>query len=210
MLNGEIKVDAFKLYDLALAAGVSGTDENYLGASGRGQFQDYQLAAAFLAGTTCNTDVLKSLDPRVADFIEIPNNKFSGAYIRGSASMPIYTSQPKPCVFTLGVGADLGTWRLTGTPGVTGGLIGGSAFGKLACIASLRGQLMTYAQKSKDGFTFEGDGFGVAGVGACEQDTWTSVEKSREDTYCGTGDVSFGVKYSNGWTVDAKNPTAVH
>jgi hypothetical protein len=79
---------AFSLYDIAFACGV-GEIENYLGASAGEFFDDIQMKVAFLVGKTCNAEVLTTLDPQVAEFIELPNNVFNGAYVRGSASIPV-------------------------------------------------------------------------------------------------------------------------
>lgn len=207
-VDGNLKFANFTLYDLAFKAGV-GKQESYIGATGSANFDEFQLGVSFLAGKTCNIDVLTDLDPRVGEFIGeyLTGNSFKGVYARGSASMPIYANG---CALTVGVSADIGSWISLGTPSVYGGLIGGGGFGKVACIAALRGQVTTLAQKAGDKFSFSGDGFGVAGVGSCSPSTWTSIERSRKDGWCGTGDVSFSATYSNGWTIQTSGPSAIH
>ncbi len=201
-IDGDLDFQAFILYDIAFAAGV-GKYENYLGASAGGLFDDIQVKVAFLVGKTCNTDVLLSLDPQAAEFITFPGGIFNGVYARGSASFPVWSNG---CFLTVGVSADVGAWVLIGPPFTIGGLVGGGAFGKAICVASLRGQVMVWAQKvgdplsiDIDGLSFGGEGFGGAGIGFCEPSGWTSVSRIRDDDWCGTGDASFGAKYDNGW-----------
>jgi archaellum component FlaC len=206
-LDGTLDFQAFSLYDIAFACGV-GEIENYLGASAGAFFDDIQMKVAFLVGKTCNAEVLTTLDPQVAEFIELPNNVFNGAYVRGSASIPVWSNG---CVLTVGVSADAGAWFLLGPPITIGGLVGGGAYGKALCIASLRGQVLAYAQKSGDSYSFGGEGFGVAGIGFdCDPATWTSVSRSRSDSWCGTGDASFKAIYKSGWSVKDLSTSAIH
>lgn len=208
-LDGFIGFEKFKLYDLGLAAGV-GQSEAYLGATGSGEFDAYEFSAAFLVGKTCSPDILTSLDPKAV--VTIPNGIFNGAYVRGAATVPIYPyTPPYTCALTVKVGADLGAWALIGPPLTYGGLVGGSASGQVACLASLRGQVTILGEKSGDQFTFIGEGFGVGGIGAdCDPGTWTSVGRSRGDDWCGTGDASFKAEYKDGWKVSTPKPSALH
>ena len=166
-----------------------------------------QMKLAFLVGKTCNASVLASLDPQAAEFITMPGGVFNGGYARGSASVPIWNNG---CALTVGVGADVGAWVLAGPPLTVGGIVGGSAYGKALCIAALRGQVTTFGEKSGDQFSFRGDGFGVAGVGSCEPSKWTSISRSRKDSWCGTGDASFSATYKNGWSVGDLKASAIH
>ncbi len=166
------------------------------------------MAAVFLVGKTCNADVLTALDPQVAEFIELPGGVFNGVYARGSASVPVWVNG---CALTVGVSADVGMWVLIGPPLTIGGLMGGGAYGKALCIASLRGQVLAMGQKSGDSYSFSGEGFGVAGVGFdCDPVTWTSVSRSREDSWCGTGDASFRAVYKSGWSIEDLSTSAIH
>ena len=183
----------FALYDMKLLAGI-GAIETYLGAKSAAIFDVYQMNVAFLVGKTCGKEIITKLDPEVADFITLPNNVFKGAYIRGGASFPVWNNG---CALTVGVTADLGAWVLI--PGTYGGLVGGGAYGKALCIASLKGQVKTLFQKSGDNIKFQGSGWGAAGVGWCSPSKWYSVAKSRRDSWCGTGDAQFGAEYNNGW-----------
>jgi hypothetical protein len=133
---------------------------------------------------------------------------FNGVYVRGSASIPVWVNG---CALTVGVSADAGGWFLLGPPITIGGLVGGGAYGKALCIASLRGQVTAYAQKSGDSYSFGGEGFGVAGIGFdCDPATWTSVSRSRDDSWCGTGDASFKAIYKSGWSVKDLSTSAIH
>lgn len=204
---GDIGFTEFVIYDPAFAAGL-GSQEVYLGAAAGAVFSDIQAEVAFLVGRTCNQEVLLELDPDVAKFIPIPDSGFSGAYVRGSASIPVWTNG---CPLTIGVSADMGAWVLAGPPVTVGGLVGGGAYGKVLCIGSLRGQVRALGSVTADDeISFVGEGFGVAGAGLCEPATWTSVPRSREDSWCGTGDARFQAGYQNGWSIMDLTTSAVH
>ena len=194
----------FKLYDMKLFLGI-GSEETYLGATTAAIFEKYQMNVAFLLGRTCGREIITALDPKVGKFITLPDNVFAGAYIRGGASFPIWNNG---CALTVGVSANLGAWYVI--PGTYGGLIGGGAYGKALCIASLRGEIETRFEKSGDTVKFDGKGWGAAGVGWCSPSSWTSVSKSRNDDWCGTGDAQFGATYDNGWHLDPPKTSAVH
>jgi len=205
--QGDIGFTEFVIYDPAFAAGI-GDREVYIGAAAGAVFSDIQAEVAFLVGRTCNQDVLISLDPQVAQFIPLPPSGFAGAYVRGAASIPVWTSG---CPLTIGAAADIGAWLLAGPPLTLGGLVGGGAYGKVGCIGALRGQIRALGQINTDGdFTFVGEGFGVAGVGACEPAGWTSVERSRKDSWCATADARFQAGYVNGWSILDLSVSAVH
>ena len=194
----------FKLYDMKLMAGI-GSIETYLGATTSAIFEKYQMSVAFLVGKTCGKEIITTLDPKVGEFITLPNNVFKGAYVRGGASFPIWNNG---CALTVGVSANMGVWVLI--PGTYGGLIGGGAYGQALCIASLRGEVETLFEKSGDNVKFQGSGWGAAGAGWCSPSSWTSVAKSRDDDWCGTGDAQFGASYDNGWHLDTPRTSAVH
>jgi len=171
-------------------------------------FSAVQAEVAFLVGKTCNQDILLELDPQVAQFIPLPASGFTGAYVRGGASIPIYSNG---CPLTIGVAAEVGAWVLGGPPLTVGGIVGGGAYGKIACVGALRGQIRALGQVNTDGdITFVGEGFGVAGLGLCEPASWTSVARSRDDTFCGTGDATFRAGYINGWSIMEVSLSAIH
>lgn len=204
---GDIGFTEFVIYDPAFAAGI-GTQETYLGASAGALFSDIQMELAFFAGKSCNQDVLLSLDPDVAKFITLPPNGFAGFYARAAASIPIWTNG---CALTVGVGADVGTWLFAGSPSTFGGLVGGRAYGQALCIAALAGKVTALAEVTTEGdVSFVGSGFGAAGVGWCEPAGWTTVKRSRDDSFCGTGDVQFSAGYRNGWKLFNIETSAVH
>ncbi|MDT0595931.1 Calx-beta domain-containing protein [Glaciecola petra] len=205
--TGNIGFTEFVIYDPAFAAGI-GLQEVYLGAAAGAVFSDIQAEVAFLVGKTCNQDVLLELDPKVAQYIPIPETGFTGAYVRGAASVPVYTNG---CPLTIGVAADIGAWILKGPPVTLGGLVGGGAYGKVGCVGALRGQIRALGQVNTDGdITFVGEGFGIAGLGLCEPAGWTSVERSRQDTFCGTADAIFTAGYIDGWSVFNLSVSAIH
>lgn len=202
--EGDIEFESFILYDVAFASG-AGLNEGYIGASCGAMFDDLQMKVAFLLGKTCNLDVIKGLDPQVGEFIPL-SDKFQGVYARGSASIPVYDNG---CALTVGVGADVGSWYLP--PSSIGGLLGGSAYGEVICLASLRGSLTLMGQMSGGEYIFRGDGFVVGGGGFdCSPSTWTSVARSRDDDWCGTCDASFSASYRNGWNIGTPDPSCLH
>lgn len=195
-ITGDIGMSEFKVINPALAAGI-GDIETYIGASAEALFSEVVAEAAFLAGRTCDQEILNKLDPEVAKFIPIPDTGFNGVYLRGGASVPVITAG---CGLTLGLSAEFGTWVLDGAD--YGGLVGGGAYGEVACIGSITGRIRALAQYNRSGeASFIGTGFAVAGGGSCEPETWTSVSRSRADDWCGTGDAQFGAEYSDGWSV---------
>lgn len=196
--QGEIAFTEFKIYDPAFAAGL-GKYEVYVGAAAGAVFSTVSAEVAFLAGKTCNQEVLLELDPAVAQFIELPPSGFAGAYVRGAAGIPVWTMG---CPLTIGVAADFGAWVLAGPPVTLGGLVGGGAFGKVGCVGALRGQIRALGQVNTDGdMVFVGEGFGVAGVGLCEPAGWTSVPRSRADGLCVTADALFQAGYVGSWQI---------
>lgn len=206
-VQGDIGMSEFVVYDPALMAGI-GDLETYFGARAGLLVSTIAVEGAFLAGKTCNQDVLLKLDPKVAQFIPIPDVGFAGAYLRGSASIPVYSNG---CPLTLGVAADAGAWVLAGPPLTVGGLIGGGAFGKVGCVGALRGQLRALGTVNTDGdYVFAGEGFGVAGAGLCEPAGWTSVERSREDTLCGTADARIAASFDGSWSLLDLSVSALH
>ena len=203
---GNIGFSEFAIIDPKFRAGI-GANETYIGASANAIFSELEAEVAFLAGRTCDNTMLLGLDEKVGQFIDVPDTGFYGAYVRGGASVPVWTSG---CALTIGVSADFGGWVLDGSPPIVGGLVGGGANGEALCIASVKGKVMTILQKSGNDISFVGNGFGVAGTGSCDKETWTSAKRSRDDSWCGTGDVQFGAKYSNGWSLYQLEKSAVH
>mgnify|MGYP007051585044 CR=1 FL=1 len=96
-------------------------------------------------------------------------------------------------------------------PLTLGGIIGGGAFGKVGCVGALRGQLRALGTVNTDGeYVFAGEGFGVAGAGLCEPAGWTSVERSREDTLCGTADARIAASFDGSWSLLDLSVSALH
>ena len=201
-----LKFEKFKLYDMGLFVGI-GAIETYLGAKTSGLFDKYQLQVAFLLGRTCGKEVINKLDPEVGSFITLPNNIFNGIYIRGGVSFPIYNVS---CAFRIGVGADVGFWYLIGPPQTFGGLVCGEAYGQVICLASLKGRVRVFLEKSGEKVKFMGYGWGAVGLGKCEPENWSSIKKVRLDDWCGTGDVKFGAEYKDeNWKVSDIEKSAI-
>ena len=196
---GRIGFGSVGVFDPALVAGI-GDVQNYLGARAGAEFGNIEAEAGFLLGRVCpGNDVLDVLDPEMARFITIPSGGFSGVYVRGGATIPLV---PGGCWLNFNARADFGAWVLSGSPVTWGGLVGGAAFGEVLCVGALRGQVTALGQSLGGGrFRFVGNAFGVAGAGFdCDPGTWTSVARSRQDSWCGTADAQFTAEYDNGWS----------
>ncbi len=207
---GEIGFTEAIVFDPAFAAAV-GKLQTYVGASAAASFSDIGAEVAFLVGRVCpGNTVLTDLDPEVVKFLPaLPASGFTGAYLRGGATIPII---PGGCALNVGVTADFGSWIFVGSPTNIGGLVGGGAIGQVLCIASIRGKVRVGGNVSTNGdLKLTGDAWGAAGAGLCEPDTWTSVARSRDDGLCGTGDVQFGASFDNGkWKFNPPKPSAIH
>jgi hypothetical protein len=196
---GRIGFGGVNVSDPGLVAGI-GDVQNYLGARASVEFGNIEAEAGFLFGRVCpGNDVLDVLDPDMARFITIPSSGFSGVYVRGGASIPLV---PGGCLLNFNARADFGAWALSGSPVTWGGLVGGAAYGEVLCVGALRGQVTALGQSLGGGrYRFVGNAFGVAGAGFdCDPGTWTSVARSRQDSWCGTADAQFTAEYDNGWS----------
>ncbi len=208
---GEIGFTDAIVFDPAFAAGL-GAQQTYIGASAGAVFSSLTADVAFLVGRVCpGNTVLTDLDPNVEKFLpNLPASGFTGAYLRGGATIPII---PGGCALNIGVVADFGTWIFVGRPTTLGGLIGGGATGQIACIAALKGKVTVGGSVTTDGdLKLAGEAWGVAGIGLdCNPGTWTSVARSRKDSWCGTGDAQMGASFDNGkWDVNPPKPSAIH
>ena len=207
---GEIGFSDAVVFDPAFAAGL-GAKQTYIGASAGASFSGLTSDVAFLVGRVCpGNTALTDLDPDVDKFLpSLPASGFTGAYLRGGATIPII---PGGCALNVGVVADFGTWIFVGSPTTIGGLVGGGATGQVACIASLKGKVTVSGSVSTSGdLKLVGDGWGVAGLGFdCDPGTWTSVPRSRQDDWCGTGDAQFGAGFENGsWDISPPEVDAI-
>ncbi|WP_405228085.1 Calx-beta domain-containing protein [Lentisalinibacter sediminis] len=207
---GEIGFSDAIIFDPGFAAGL-GELQTYVGATAGASFSGLTADVAFLVGRVCpGNTVLTDLDPQVEKYLpSLPASGFIGAYMRGGATIPII---PGGCALNVGVSADFGQWIFVGQPTVLGGLVGGGAVGQVGCIASIKGKVTVGGSVSTDGdLKLTGEAWGVAGVGFdCDPGTWTSVPRSRNDSWCGTGDVQFRATFDNGnWLFDPPSPQAI-
>jgi hypothetical protein len=194
-LRSGLDFEAIALNEIGLEVGV-GLFENYLGATSSGRFESYTLnKIAFYLGIACDFSVLERLDPEVAEFIgeKVP---LIGIYVRGAASIPIWNLG---CFFKIGAGAEIGVWYFHPD---FGGLVGGSLYGKIACLASVRGGARAFFSVIAGEGRFAGEGWAAAGVGFCEPADWLNVADARNDKLCLTADVTFMATYANGWNLE--------
>ncbi|MDJ0865059.1 MAG: hypothetical protein QNK03_03050 [Myxococcota bacterium] len=167
-------------------------NEDYAGARVKASVTGSQLPVevGMFVGRTCSREPIEYLDAQAAEFISFPDGRFRGTYLRGGATIPVI---PGPCILELDVGADVGMWSTYSElkpkqVETVGGLVSGHASGKVGCLMGLRGQV-TVAAEFGEGAVLGGEGFGVAGVGFdCDPQTWTSVQRSRNDKWCATVD----------------------
>ena len=207
---GQIVFTDAKVIDPAFVAGL-GKLQTYIGARAAASFSSLEAEVAFLVGKVCpGNTALTKLDPDVAKFLpSMPPEGFLGAYLRGGATIPIVN--PGSCFLNLGVSADFGTWIFVGEPTTIGGLIGGGAVGEVMCIAAIKGKVRVAGSVNTDGgLKLAGDAWGAAGLGICEPETWTNIAKSRDDSWCGTGDIETGAVFENGsWEISVPTPDAI-
>lgn len=211
-LLGELGFEAMALYDLGFESAF-GSNEIYFAARGAGRFSDYQIPmAAFYVGRSCSGDVLARIDEKAGSFIfgddaEITGLNLEGVYVRGAAEIPIYNNG---CALTIGIGADMGAWYFSGDPGTYGGLLGGSAYGELGCLASAKGAMTLIGQKSGADYSFAGSGWAAAGVGYCSPGKWKSARDARKDDWCLTGEATYGATYIGDWKIDGPDVDCCH
>ena len=194
--TGELGFGSIAVLDPGLTAGI-GDVQNYLGATAKARIADTEAEAAFLLGRLCaGSTVLAELDPEFTAFLPLPSSDFNGGYARAGATFPLI---PGSCLLNVSARADFAAWVFGGNSASWGGLVSGGAFGEVACVGGLRGQVSALGEKRPNGsFRFLGSGFGVAGGGWCEPETWTSVARSRDDEWCATSDAQFQLEYGNG------------
>jgi len=205
-LNSPIDYEPLALDDLGLEVGV-GKFENYFGATGSGHFDTYLIPlAALYFGKSCpaaGQGVLQRFDPEAGRFIG-DISPLTGIYARGSVDMPVWNNG---CWFTIGMGADVGAWYFTEPDpmGTIGALVGGSAYGRLGCLAALKGKITCMGQLSGSTYSFSGSGWAGAGVGDCSPGSWQSVSDVRHDRWCETGDATFRAAYDGGWEISERS-----
>lgn len=153
------------------------------------------VSAALVFGESCSAAPLEAYDPSFAEFVDLPG-AFDGFFVRGGVTVPIIDYG---CAARVGVNGDVAFYNFAGAPTITGGILGGGVFGKAACVAAARGQATLFTQWRSGSIEFRGEAFGVAGVGFdCNPETWTTIPRSRDDSWCGTGDVGINASFSGG------------
>ena len=201
----------FKLYNIGFGVGI-GKYESYLGAKAKAKVETTLLGVDNLIGKICNKDIQATFIPEaVYEFIQLPNDTFFGALVFGEAQIPVWNNG---CMLTVVARAKAGSWLLFGgnTPKL-GAILGGAAFGKGVCIATLGGEVLLMAETgldlSIDSIRFQGNGWGAAGLGLCD-DSWDSIEESRADDWCGTGDAQFSARFDKNIQLLKIDFSAVH
>jgi hypothetical protein len=208
-MTDEVEYAGFSLLDFNFDAAI-GLKEVYIGAGGSGAFSTIALGLNAFFGLTCDDITLKQIDPKSASLLPFDGGPFAGLYLRGDATIPVIGAG---CLLDLSARASIGSWITVIPVPEVGGIVGGGLMGSVACIGSVRGQVDAVGSVNSDGdLFFAGNAFAVAGAGAdCDRNTWTSVGRSRNDDWCGTGDVNVGVRFQNNqWDYDPDRPSAIH
>ena len=176
---------------------------------------DVPLDVGVFQGRICSREPLEAIDAQAAEFITFHDGRFGGAYIRGGVTFPIV---PGSCVYNVKVGADVGIWATSGDDqpdgnfDSVGALVSGSASGKLACLAGLRGQVTTSLELFVDGVGLGGGAFGVVGAGLdCDPETWDSVQRGRDNRWCATTDGQASIVLRKGkWDPGTVGISGIH
>lgn len=216
--KGGKKLEGIELKDLGAVAGLTWGDintpiqENYIGGKCNAKFSggaldNLKFKAAFFLGESCGLKVLKGLDKDVSTYIGKQRTQIRGFYTRASARMPVYNVG---CALSIGVGADFGLWCFADPPPMYGGLFGGSVYGKVLCVGSVKGAMWMSGSKTAEQFRWAGSGWGAAGLGACDPAGWKTVEDSRSDGWCATWDATFQSVLSDNMSVTNVNTSGSH
>jgi hypothetical protein len=172
------EVETFRIDDLSASLAIGGGTgkEYYLSAYIHTTFSDYVLAGGIFMGKTCSCDPL-AWDPIACDMLA-ENTGFTGVYIYGAGTFPIYSFN---CLLKVNVGAEVSVFAGTHL----GGRIGGSVSGEALCLVSAKGEAsLTYAQ-GPEGRYYGGEIGLNAKIGPCP--LCAKWEKTFNTTYRSSG-----------------------
>ncbi|RKX38031.1 MAG: hypothetical protein DRP64_16415, partial [Verrucomicrobia bacterium] len=158
MVEGQIGFESFAIDEFY--AGVAfGKLENYLSASFRCSFTDYEVAGGGFFGKTCSLDPF-SWDPDVKKILGEP--PFTGVYVYGEGWMPIVDYG---CLFRVKAGVGAGFFYFVDGP--VGGKIFLGASGEALCVVNVSGDVTLVGLKDGDDMRMNGKGRISGRVGSC-------------------------------------------
>jgi hypothetical protein len=133
-------------------SGPGGSNWGYVGAKIRGRFNAYEAAVGVFFGRTCDSGVIRTIDPQVGDALTKSKvggaGPITGVYFYGEAWIPVNEvfGIPSTCLFTVRAGAGAGFFAFVSDPAD-----GGRAFigckqmfgveGRLLCIFGISGKM---------------------------------------------------------------------
>ena len=167
MTDGEISFEAFAITEFGAAAAF-GAAENYLSASTRLEFSEYELAGGVFFGRTCTLDPIVLWDPDVGDIVT-DGGPFTGGYVYGEGWIPISETLlgiPASCMFRISAGVGAGAFYFVEGPTFGGKILAGVS-GEALCAVSVKGELRMAGVKQGDDINFSGQGSVAGKVGKC-------------------------------------------
>ena len=174
-----------------------GEVENYFWAHMFVKFESYTLSGGIFLGVSCTLEPLEIIDPEVASLLSV--TEMRGVFLSVSGNFPIINFG---CLFRIGVSAEVAMWYFVDGPTFGGKIVAG-AYGELACIVSVKGQLTLIGGKDPSGYFFKGGAWVGGGIGFCEPEDWHSPEDVLDDGWCASCVAIFDLVYKNDdWNAD--------
>jgi hypothetical protein len=156
LADGKAKFEKFALTEFGATA-MFGTQENYVGAKARAEFNKKALKVGFFFGRTCSKEPLKLVDKDVASILGDP--PFTGGYVYGEMSYPLneILGIPSTCFLSLTGTVGAGIWVFVEGPEF-GGKMYLKIVGEVICIAEIGGEITLLGGKSGNDFVLKGKG----------------------------------------------------
>lgn len=156
LAGGKAKFEKFALTEFGATA-MFGTQENYVGAKARAEFNKKALKVGFFFGRTCSKEPLKLVDKDVASILGDP--PFTGGYVYGEMSYPLneILGIPSTCFLSLTGTVGAGIWLFVEGPEF-GGKMYLKIVGEVICIAEIGGEITLLGGKSGNDFVLKGKG----------------------------------------------------
>lgn len=117
---GPVAVKEIRLFAGFGSLGTSASTWAYLGGSGRGEYGGHEASAGIFLGRTCNSDVLKMVDPTAELALKqsgwVMGSPVTGVYLYGEAWFPLNEvfGIPSTCLLTLKAGGGSGFFGFIG------------------------------------------------------------------------------------------------
>lgn len=153
---GKAKFEKFALTEFAATA-MFGTEENYVGARARAEFNKKALKVGFFFGRTCSKEPLELVHRDVSKVLGKP--PFTGGYVYGEISYPLneILGIPSSCLLSLTGTAGAGIWVFIENPEF-GGKLYLKIVGEVLCLAEIGGEITLLGGKSGNDYVLSGKG----------------------------------------------------